>query len=429
MEILNTFKTAFKSKDLRKKILFTLAIFVAFRFISYIPLPGIDSNALKTLFSGNQILSILDVFSGGTLANFSILALGIGPYINSSIIMQLLTIVIPKLTELSKEGDYGRQKINQYTRFLTIPLAIIQAIGMIAILRSQQTPPIITDNNPLNIISMIITMVSGSILLLWFGELITEFGIGNGSSLIIFAGIVARFPVSFLQTLTVAETFDPINLIIFALVMIIVIAGVVFINQASREITVAYARRARGASSANTVKSHLPLKLNQAGVIPIIFSITLVLIPSYLGSFLQTVASPVYQNIGRKLVSTFNPNGLVYNLTYFLMVVLFTYFYTAVTFNPDKISDDIKKQGGFIPGIRPGKSTSIYLNRVLTRVTFAGAIFLGLIAVLPSVVRTFTGITTLTIGGTSLLILVSVILETNKSMQSQLAMRSYDKFI
>jgi preprotein translocase subunit SecY len=423
------FRSVFKTKNLRNKLLFTLGIFVFFRFIAHIPLPGINTQALKALFDSNQLLSILDVFSGGTLANFSILALGIGPYINASIILNLLTMVIPQLEELSKEGDYGREKINQYTRFLTIPLAAFQSFGMISILRQQTSPPIIQTTDFFSIATMVLTMVAGTVLIMWLAELLTEFGIGNGTSLIIFAGIVSRLPISFLQTINLAETFDPFNMIVFIVMAVAVIAGIVFINEGTRKINISYARRARGQATVGGVSSHLPLRLDQAGVMPIIFAVTLVMAPSWLGKVLQGMQNSGLSSFGTSLTTIFAPNGLAYNLMYFFMVIIFTYFYTAVTFNPVKIADQIKKQGGFIPGIRPGNPTSRYLNKILTRITLAGAVFLATIAILPAIARSLTGINTFTIGGTSILIVVSVILETSKNLQAQLVMRSYDKFI
>jgi preprotein translocase subunit SecY len=423
--MLESAKAAFKSKEVRNKILFTLAIFVVFRFSAHIPIPGINREALTALFSGNQLLGLLDIFSGGTLANFSILATGIGPYINASIMMQLLTIVIPKLSELSKEGDYGREKINQYTRFLTIPLAVFQAFGMIAIL-SQQSPPIIESLDPAIIIPVIISMVAGTFFVVWLGDLISEFGVGNGISLVIFAGIVGRLPITVLQTVSIADTLDPINIITLILMGVGVISGIVMVNEAMRKVMISYARRLKTNQGA---ASYIPLRVNQAGVIPIIFAISLVLLPSFAGRYLQTLASPFLSTLGTNLSLAFTPNSIAYNATYFFMVVIFTYFYTAVSFNPEKISDDLKKQGGFVPGIRPGQPTSKYLNRVLTRITFAGALFLGLIAILPAIAGEITQISTLAIGGTGLLIVVSVVLETSKGIQSQLVMRNYDKFL
>jgi len=419
---------AFKIPDLRKKILFTLGALVVFRFAAHIPIPGVDNNALKQLFSANQLLGLLDIFSGGTLANFSILALGLNPYINASIILQLLTMVLPQLEELSKEGAYGRERINQYTRLLTVPLSIIQALGIITILR-RQSPPIITTVDWLSLLVMVLTMVAGTMVVMWLGELISEYGIGNGISLLIFAGIVGRLPVSFFQTLLVAETFDPMNILVFTAMSVVVIAGIAYVNEATRQIPISYARRIRGGKAMGGGTSYLPLRVNQAGVIPIIFAVSLVLLPSFVGQYLQGINNMKLADLGRFLTTFFNPDQIAYDLSYFLLVVIFTYFYTAVTFNPEKIAEEIKKHGGFIPGIRPGKSTSAYLNRVLSRVTLAGALFLGAIAILPSFARGLTNVSTMAIGGTGILIVVSVILETSKSLQAQLVMRNYDEFI
>lgn len=419
---------AFKVKDLRKKILFTLAAMVIFRFAAHIPLPGIDNQALKQLFASNQLLGLLDIFSGGTLANFSILALGLNPYINASIIFQLLTMVVPQLEELSKEGAYGRNRINQYTRLATVPIAIIQSIGIITLLR-RQSPPIVTTLDPLSIVAMIVTVTAGTIFVMWLGELISEYGIGNGISLLIFAGIVGRLPVSFFQTLSIAETFDPMNVLVFVIMSLLVIAGIAYVNEANRQIPISYARRIRGGKSAGGGNTYLPLRVNQAGVIPIIFAVSLVLLPSMVGQFLASTANLDLIRFGQSLTQFFDPASIGYNVTYFLLVVIFTYFYTAVTFNPQKIAEEIKKHGGFIPGIRPGQPTAAYLNRILSRITLAGAVFLGAIAILPSLARGLTQVSTMTIGGTGILIVVSVILETSKSLQAQLVMRNYDEFI
>ena len=425
-KILSKLANAFKAKDLRKKLLFTAFAFLVFRFAAHIPTPGVDTNALKTLFAGNQFLSLLDIFSGGTLANFSIMALGLNPYINASIILQLLTMVIPKLEELSKEGEYGRQIITQYTRLITIPLAIVQSLGMIAILR-QQKIGISTD--PLSIVGMIVVMTTGTIFLMWLGELITEYGVGNGISLLIFGGIVGRFPVTAAQTLSIAETLQFTNVVIFLAMSLSVVAGICFVNDAARQITVSYAKRIRGNRVYGGQSTHLPLRVNQAGVIPIIFAVSMVLVPSMIGGYLQTTTSVVTQNIGRDMSRFFDPNSLTYNLFYFFMVIGFTYFYTAITFNPTKIADEIKKNGGFIPGIRPGQPTASYLNKILTKITLAGALFLGIIAILPSIAKSMTGVTTMAIGGTGILIVVSVVLETSKALEAQLIMRSYDGFL
>lgn len=419
---------AFKIPDLRKKILFTLGALVIFRFAAHIPLPGVNSLALKQLFASNQLLGLLDIFSGGTLANFSILALGLNPYINASIILQLLTMVIPQLEELSKEGAYGRERINQYTRLLTVPLSMIQSLSIMTLL-NRQNPPIITTLDPISVVAMILTMTAGTIFVMWLGELVSEYGIGNGISLLIFAGIVGRLPIGFFQTLAIAETFNPMNVLVFVLMSLIVVAGIAYVNEATRQIPISYARRIRGGKALGGGNTYLPLRVNQAGVIPIIFAVSLVLVPSFVGQYLQSTANLGLARFGQNLAGLFNPANITYNLTYLFLVVIFTYFYTAVTFNPDKIAEEIKKHGGFIPGIRPGKPTSEYLNRILSRITLAGGIFLGIIAILPSIARSLTNVSTMAIGGTGILIVVSVILETSKSLQAQLVMRNYDDFI
>ncbi len=424
-KFLKPLTNALKIKDLRTKFLITLAIFTIFRFIAHIPVPGVDINALQQLFGSNQLLGLLDIFSGGTLANFSVMALGLGPYINASIVFQLLTIIFPKLEEMQKEGQIGREKLNQWTRMLAVPLAAIQSIGMVALLRNQQ---IITLSNPLTAISIITTMVAGTILLMWFGELLTEYGIGNGISLLIFAGIVGRLPISLLQTGSISRTLNLTSILTFSILSLVVIAGIIYVNEATRQITVRYARRIRGQTTSGGQSTHLPLRVNQAGVIPIIFAVSLVVMPSVVGRWFMQSNNPSLVSFASNLVNLFDPNRPPYHFIYFFLVLGFTYFYTAVTFNPDKIAEDIKKYGGFIPGIRPGKPTADYLSYVLNRITLAGALFLGLIAILPSLARAATGITTLTIGGTGILIVVSVILEVSKALEAQLIMRNYDSF-
>ncbi len=417
---------SWKTPELRRKILITAALFVVFRIFAHIPIPGVDRARLASLFSENQFLGLLDIFSGGTLVNFSIMALGLNPYINASIILQLLTIVFPKLEELQKEGEYGREKINQYTRFLTVPLAALQSIGMYTLLKNQG---IVSATDPLSLISTIVTMTAGTVFVMWLGELITEYGIGNGISLLIFAGIVGRLPVVLGQTATVITPESVTNTIMFVALAVVVIAATVFVNEAVRRITVHYARRIRGNKMYGGNTSYLPLRVNQAGVIPIIFAVSLVLLPSLIGGFLAQVQNPVALNIGRLLTTLFNPNGISYNIIYFLLVIGFTYFYTAITFNPTKIAGEIQKYGGFIPGIRPGAPTASYLNYILTRITLAGALFLGAIAIFPSLARGTTGVTTLLVGGTGVLIVVSVVLEAVKSLEAQLVMRNYEGFL
>ncbi|MDP2860486.1 MAG: preprotein translocase subunit SecY [bacterium] len=424
--IISVLANAWRLPDLRRKIIFTLGVLVVFRIFAHVPLPGVDIASLKNLFAQNQLLGLLDIFSGGTLANFSAMALGLNPYINASIILQLLTMVFPKLEELSKEGESGRQQINQYTRFLTVPLAAFQAVGMYAILKSQN---LIANIDAVYLVAMVITMTAGTLLLMWFGELISEKGVGNGISLLIFAGIVGRLPVSLGQTFAGWTDEKIFSTGVFLILSLLVIAGIVFVNEATRRIPVVYARRIRGNKLYGGQTSHLPLRVNQAGVIPIIFAVSLVLLPSMLGRYLETLPNSSFAGIGRFVTRFFDPSGVSYNLIYFLLVVGFTYFYTAVTFNPVKISEEIKKYGGFIPGIRPGSATTNYLNYVLTRITLAGALFLGLIAILPSLAQRFTNITTMMIGGTGILIVVSVVLETAKVIEAMIQMRGYEKFL
>lgn len=424
--ILSLFQNSIKSPEVRQKLLFTGLIFVIFRIFAHIPVSGVNLNQLKVLFSQNQFLGLLDIFSGGTLANFSVMALGLNPYINASIILQLLTLVFPKLEQLQKEGEQGRRKINQYTRMLTVPLAALQAIGMYALLRNQA---IIATLSPLNTISFILTMTAGTMLLVWMGELITERGVGNGISLLIFSGIVSRIPVTFGQTATTLNAANLFNLLIFLGMGAVVVASIVFINEATRKITVYYAKSVRGGQALGGQTTHLPLRLNQAGVIPIIFAVSLVLLPSLIGNFLSVSRNSTLSNIGVSINSWFDPNGLPYNAIYFLLVVGFTYFYTAVVFNPKKIADEIQKYGGFVPGVRPGEKTASFLNYILVRITLAGALFLGLIAVFPTLARFLTNVQTLLLGGTGILIVVSVVLETIKAIEAQLVMRDYERFL
>ena len=423
--ILSVFRQSIKSPDVRKKLLFTGFIFLITRVFAHIPVSGVDLVQLKALFSQNQFLSLLDVFSGGTLANFSVMALGLNPYINASIILQLLTMVFPKLEALSKEGESGRQKINQYTRYLTVPLAALQGIGMYALLKNQG---IIANLSPLSLISLVVTMTAGTMLMVWLGELISERGVGNGISLLIFAGIVSRLPITFTQTASTANAQNFFNIAIFAIMGIAVIASIVIINEATRQITVYYAKRVRGNKMYGGQSTHLPLRLNQAGVIPIIFAVSLVLIPSLVANYLVVSSNAILHNIGTTITVWFNPSGLVYNATYFILVVGFTYFYTAVVFNPKKIAEEIQKYGGFIPGIRPGTPTANYLNYILTRITLAGALFLGIIAIFPSIARLITNVQNLILGGTGILIVVTVVLETIKSIEAQLVMRNYEGY-
>lgn len=425
-KIFDVIKKVFKDPELRKKILIVLFLLLVFRFLAHIPVAGVNINQLRSLFDQSQFLGLLDIFSGGTLSNFSILAVGIGPYIYSSIVMQLSAKIYPKLEELQKEGEYGKKKIAQYTRYATVPLAILQSFGMYTLLRSQG---LIGNLSPLDLAAFVATMVAGTMIIMWIGEIISEQNIGNGISLIIFAGIVGQLPVTAFQTFTTINPEQLMNIGLLAVLGVLVVAAVVFVNESVRKVPIMYAKRIRGANSQAAQSTHLPLKLNSAGVIPIIFAISLVLLPSLLANYF--VASPNAQlaSIGSWIVANFNVASPIYNIVYFALIFGFTYFYTAIIFNPKDIAENVQQGGGFIPGIRPGKQTEKYLNFIITRITLFGAVFLGTIAVLPNLLQAFTGIQSLVIGGTSILIVVTVVIETVKILEVQLVNRSYDKFL
>jgi preprotein translocase subunit SecY len=422
-KVLQFFSKSLKTPSVRRKIIVTAAILIVFRLAAHIPAAGIDSTTLASLFAGSPLLSLLDVFSGGTLANFSILALGLNPYINASIIFQLLGYVVPSLEALQKEGEYGQEKINQYTRLITVPLAALQAFGMYALLRGQQILPTL---GPLELLALVVTMTAGTVFAVWLGELISEYGFKNGVSILILSGIVGRLPVILGQSATTIGPQDVLKVGIFLVIAALMVGLVIFISEASRHIPIHYAKR-RDSTMQST--SYLPLRLNQAGVIPIIFAVSLVLIPSLLGQYLANVPNAAVASFARTVSAAFNPQSITYNVVYFLLVFGFTYFYTAIAFNPEKISEDLKKAGGFVPGIRPGKETEKYLSFVLSRLTVVGGVFLGLVAVLPSFFQSFVGATNLAIGGTSVLILVSVGLEIIREMEGELVMGRYDRLI
>lgn len=415
----------FRVKELRNKILFVLALLVVYRLAANIPLPGVDVLALKRLFEQNAFLGLLNIFSGGGLSNISIVLLGVAPYITASIIMQLLTTLVPALERLYKEeGEQGRQKFNMWTRWLTLPLAALQSFSMLSLLRSQN---ILGDITPFTMIIIIICATAGTIFLMWLGELITEKGLGNGVSMIIFAGIVSSLPTSFSRFVSTWDPSQIFTYLIFFALAAVTVAGVIFINEGQRTIPVAYAKRVRGAQVYGGSATHLPLKVNQAGVIPIIFAVSIILIPTMIANFLAQSSHVQVASIAVS-VSAWLQDKWVYGGSYFVLVVLFTYFYTAVVFDPAKISENLQKQGGYIPGIRPGTATADYLYHIINRITLAGSLFLGAIAVLPFVVQAVTGIQAFSLGGVSILIVVSVVLETVKHIQSQLTMRSYESF-
>jgi preprotein translocase subunit SecY len=417
---------AFKTPDLRNKILFTLGMLVVFRFLAHVPLPGVDQTQLQNVLNGSQLLNLLDLFSGGGLARLSVVALGVNPYINASIIMTLLNQTIPALENLSKEGEYGRNKINQYTRVLTVPLALLQGIGVAVFM---QRSGVLPDFGPSNLgltLAILASLTSGTLILMWLGELISERGIGNGISFIIFAGIVGRLPTTVSQTLSVQSNFVALGAIL--IIAILVIAAIIFIQEGQRRIPVQYAKRVRGTRMYSGGSTFIPLRVNSAGVIPIIFAISILLLPSQVAQYFTNSDTDWLKNLSTGIVAAFQ-NTLLYNSLYFVLVVVFTFFYTAFTFIPNDVADNIKRYGGFIPGIRPGRPTAEFLQRVVTRITIAGALFLGIVAVMPTLIGDFTGVQTLRLGGTSILIVVGVVVETMKQLEAQLLQRSYEGFI
>jgi len=413
----------FTVPDLRRKVFFVLLMLLLFRVAAAIPVPGVDPLRLKSFLADNQFFGLLNIFSGGALSNLSIVMLGVGPFITATIIMQLLTMIFPRLKELyQEEGEMGRQKFNQYSRLLSVPLSLVQSYGLLVLLIRQQVIPALDFSG--FAMNMIIA-TAGTLFLMWIGELISEKNIGNGVSLIIFAGIIAGLPFSLQQELFTFSADKIPGYLVFAVVSLAVIAGVVVVTEGQRNIPVSYAKRVRGMKMYGGVSTHLPLRVNQAGVIPIIFAVSIILFPGLIGSFLAGMPNVYVQNFARFLIQVFN-NQWLYGAVYFLMVFVFTYFYTAVTFDPHAISDNLQKQGGFILGIRPGRPTADFLHHIINRITLVGGLFLGAVAVLPLVVRSLFGIQALTLGGTALLIVVSVVLETMKQIDSQLVMREYE---
>ncbi|MFA4890618.1 MAG: preprotein translocase subunit SecY [Candidatus Paceibacterota bacterium] len=421
--IWNKLRIIFKDSDLRKKILFVVFILVLFRVGSNIPIPGIDQSRLASFLSGNQFFGLLNIFSGGGLSNLSIVMLGVAPYITGTIIMQLLTMIFPKLKEMyHEEGEAGKQKFNQYSRMLTIPLAFLQGFGLLALLGREG---IIVNLGLFDKLVNIIIVITGSVILMWLGELISEKGVGNGVSLLIFAGIVASLPGTIQQ---IAFTFDYSQIPLylgFVIASVFVVAGVIIITEAERPIPVSYAKQVRGMKMYGGVSTHLPLRVNQAGVIPIIFAISILLFPQMIANVLAGFGGGTMKMIANFLAAFMN-NLWLYGISYFILVFAFTYFYTAVTFDPEAISTNLQKSGAFVPGIRPGRPTAEYIGKVLNRITLVGAIFLGLIAVLPIGMKALTGMQALAMGGTALLIVVSVVLETIKQVESQVVMREYE---
>ena len=422
-------KKIWRNKELRKNLLIVLGILIVFRIMSHIPIPGVNLDALKKFFDSNEVFGLINVFSGGAMSQFSIVTLGVAPYINASIIMQLLTVVMPRLEALQKEGERGQFKINQYTRYLTVPLAIVESYGFTLLLsRASGGEPIITSLSPFFLISAVITMTAGTVLLMWLGELISERGVGNGLSLIIFSGIVAQIPQSIQQIYVIYNASQLLTIIGFAFLALAIIMGIVVITEGQRKIPVTYAKRVRGLKMYGGVSTHLPIRVTQAGVIPIIFAMSLMIFPEVIAKFLSNAKTEFIANTAKTVGSLFQTGTWFFSFFYFLLVVAFTYFYTSVIFKPDQVAENIQKQGGFIPGLRPGNQTSDYLRRVVNRITLAGAVFFGVVAVLPFIMQQFTGIKSLVIGGTGLLIVVSVAIEFMKQIEAQLVMKSYENY-
>jgi len=426
-----TLRKVFSHPELRKKILLTLLLLIIVRVLAHIPLPGVDIKVLKEFFSQNQLFGLLNMFSGGTLENFSIALMGVGPYITSSIIMQLLTMVVPSLEALQEEGEYGHRKINQYTRILTVPMAFLQSLGMISLLQ-RGVQGLQINIQGVTLLEAGIVVTAGTILMMWIGELISELGIGNGISLIITLGIIAGIPKMIRNTAAIIftggllDTAKIVSVIVFIVAILLTIFVIVFFNEGERRIPVVYARQIRGRRMVGGVETYLPLRPAQAGVIPIIFALSILLFPSSIAQFLKTAHSEKIVNIAEWLGAFFS-NDVYYTLIYFILTFAFTFFYTSIIFNTRRISENIQKHGGYIPGVRPGIETKNYLSSVMYKICSLGGIFLGVIAILPFVLRKITGLTTIAIGGTGLLIMVSVVLETVDQFRAMLLMRQYEE--
>jgi preprotein translocase subunit SecY len=417
---------AFRAPDLRRRILYVAGILLLFRLLAHVPVPGVDRAQLSNFLENNAIFGLLDLFSGGGLTNFSVVALGVNPYINASIIMQLMTGVVPSLQALQREGEYGRTKINQYTRYLSVPMALLQAYGFLALLSNSNALSTPFDFGSWQTWVQLVTLTAGTTVLMWLGELITEKGIGNGVSFIIFAGIVSRAPGAAIGFL---NNPDLARIVLFGILGILAVATIIYIQEGQRRIPIQYASRVRGRRMYQGGQTFLPLRVNQAGVIPIIFAVSILLFPTQIAGYFTQSADPV-GGIARGIVSWLGPGSWLYVTLYFLLTVGFTYFYTAFTFKPDETAENLRKNGGFIPGIRPGRPTQDYLARVVTRITVAGALFLGIVAALPP----FIGLVqpefqNIALGGTGILIVVSVVVETMKQLEAQLLIRQYEGFI
>ncbi len=421
MGILRSLRQAFRVPDLRRRIMFTFYMLLVFRLGSHVPVPGIDPTALEQLFARGSLFGMLDMFAGGAFSSFSVFAMSITPYINASIIMQLLTVVIPKLEEWSREGEEGRRKMSQWTRYGTVLLGLIQAIGMAFFMQGQGA---LARGDAFGLMSVVVTLTAGTIFLMWLGEQITDQGIGNGISLLIFGGIVSRVPGGAINMFAYLRegTVSVANMLILGALGLGIIAGVVFVQEGRRRIPVQYSKRVVGRRMYGGQSTHIPMRVNQAGVIPVIFASSVLAFPPTIAQFIET-------GWAQSLAQSLDYGTIMHTALYFLLIVFFTYFYTAVTFNPRDVADNIRKYGGFVPGRRPGRATAQYLDRVLVRITLPGAIFLATIAVLPNFFQEITGVPGIYFGGTALLIVVGVALETMKQIEAQLTMRQYEGFL
>ncbi len=415
----------FANPKLKSKLLFTLGIFALTRVLAHIPVPVVDLDQLRYIFASNQFLNFLNLFAGGTLANFSIVAVGISPYITASIIMQLLGMVFPKIKEMQKEGEASRAKLNQYMRIGSVPIAVLQSISVLALLNSQG---LLLEVGLSNIVIVVMTLVAGAVLMMWLGESINERGLGNGISMILLAGIISQIPSGIGSVVALLDTIPLMTLLVVAALLLGVVWTVVFMNEAVRKIQIQYAKRIRGGRQFGGQQTHLPIKVNVAGVMPIIFAVSLMMLPDFIGRMLLLASNPTLVSIGEKMTVYFATTSPVYLVSYFVLVFAFSYFSAMIFFNAQDIADELKKSGAFMPGIRPGNATKKFLEFVVNRITFAGALFLASLAVLPSLAQLITGISSLAVGGTSVLIVVSVILETAKQLDSQLLSLNYEKY-
>lgn len=415
--------TYLRDREIRNRLLITLGFVVAYRLLVHVPTPGVPLDVVRSLVSSNSLLSLFNVFSGGSFKNFSIVTLGIGPYITASIIFQLFAGTIPALKELMREGSYGQEKINQYTRLLTLPISLFQAFAVYLFFVRQQ---ILTNLSALDLIVMMTTLIVGGYVLVWFGDLITEYGVGNGVSILIFVGIISQLPLGIYQFFSVSATMDVFNILAYVAIALLVIVGVVLVNEGVRNVAITYGRTT---SKSSMISNNLPLRINQAGVIPIIFAVPVLLVPTFLAGPLTTSSISWLQDIGLFLQRNFNTNTFAYNALFFILVVTFTFFYTSAQFKPEDVADDIKRRGGFIKGVRPGKATTTYLKNIVNRITLFGGLFLGIVSILPYLFQVALNLSSFSIGGTSLLIVVSVVLETIRQVQTQSVNKNYKGYL